>query len=115
LIQNGTLLQGAVLCWDEPETNLNPRLMKTVVAILIELQRLGVQIFLSTHDYVILKEFDLQTESQDQVRYHAFSHSDEENKIVVDSTDQYLAISPNTIDETFSDLVNREIDRTMVE
>ncbi|HIJ26355.1 MAG TPA: ATP-binding protein, partial [Gammaproteobacteria bacterium] len=47
MIQNGTLLQGAVLCWDEPETNLNPRLMKTVVAILIELQRLGVQIFLS--------------------------------------------------------------------
>ena len=115
LIQNGTLLQGAVLCWDEPETNLNPRLMKTVVAILIELQRLGVQIFLSTHDYVILKEFDLQSEEQDRVRYHAFSHSDEENKIVVDSTDQYLAISPNTIDETFSDLVNREIDRTMGE
>ncbi|MBF0531436.1 MAG: AAA family ATPase, partial [Deltaproteobacteria bacterium] len=60
LIQNGTLSDGAVLCWDEPETNLNPRMMQPVVKILIGLQRLGVQIFLSTHNYVILKEFDLQ-------------------------------------------------------
>ena len=42
LIQNGTLLNGSVLLWDEPETNLNPKLMRTVVEILIALQRMGV-------------------------------------------------------------------------
>lgn len=61
LIQNGTLLNGSALFWDEPETNLNPKLMKAIVGILLELQRIGVQIFLTTHDYVILKEFDLQS------------------------------------------------------
>jgi ABC-type ATPase involved in cell division len=70
LIQNGTLLSGSALFWDEPETNLNPRLMKTVVEILVELQRLGVQIFICTHDYVLLKEFDLTVQKEDKIRYH---------------------------------------------
>ncbi len=113
LIQNGTLLKGAILCWDEPETNLNPRLMRTVVSILIELQRLGVQIFLSTHDYVILKEFDLQTQAQDQISYHALSRDSETQNISLSSTNNYLEISPNVIDETFSDLVNREVERSI--
>ncbi len=113
LIQNGTLLKGAILCWDEPETNLNPRLMRTVVSILIELQRLGVQIFLSTHDYVILKEFDLQTQAQDHISYHALSRDSATQNISLSSTGNYLDISPNAIDETFSDLVNREVERSI--
>lgn len=40
LIQNGTLLSGAVLFWDEPEANLNPSLMGEVVEIILELHRL---------------------------------------------------------------------------
>ena len=61
LIQNGTLTEGSILFWDEPETNLNPKLFGPVVEILLELQRQGVQIFVSTHDYLILKQLDLQT------------------------------------------------------
>jgi hypothetical protein len=57
LIQNGTLADNAKLFWDEPESNLNPKLMQTVVEIMLKLQRQGVQIFLSTHEYIILKEF----------------------------------------------------------
>jgi ABC-type ATPase involved in cell division len=113
LIQNGSLLKGSILCWDEPETNLNPRLMKTVISILIELQRMGVQVFISTHDYVILKEFDLQTQESDQVRYHAFARNEESGKVSVNSTPKYLEISPNAIDEAFGTLVDREIERSM--
>ena len=67
LIQNGTLSSGSVLFWDEPETNLNPKTFRTLMA----LQRSGVQIFLATHDYVILKELDLQRGEDDEVAYHA--------------------------------------------
>ena len=52
LIQNGTLGNDSVLFWDEPETNLNPKLYRTVIETLLTLQRNGVQIFLATHDYV---------------------------------------------------------------
>ncbi len=115
LIQNGTLLNGSVLCWDEPETNLNPRLMQTVVEILIELQRMGIQIFLTTHDYVILKEFDLQAEQNDNVLFHSLYRDKESRNLQVFSTSDYLNIAPNAIDDTFGDLVNREIQRSMRE
>lgn len=111
LIQNGTLLQGSVLFWDEPETNLNPKLMRTVVEILIQLQRMGVQILLTTHNYIILKEFDLQIDAGDKLLFHSLYRKNDE--IEVSSTKSYLAISPNTIDDTFGSLVDREISKSM--
>ena len=111
LIQNGTLLNGSILCWDEPEANLNPKLMRIVVEILLELQRIGVQIFISTHDYVILKEFDLQAQNTDKVIFHSLYRN--QGKIEIASTDSYLNISPNVIDETFGSIVDREIKKTM--
>jgi len=113
LIQNGTLLEGSVLFWDEPETNLNPRLMKTVVGILLELQRTGVQIFLTTHDYVILKEFDLQLKAGDRILFHSLYRNRESGEIEVSSTSEYLKLSPNAIDDTFGTLVDRDIEKSM--
>jgi hypothetical protein len=113
LIQNGTLLNGSVLFWDEPETNLNPKLMRTVVEILIELQRMGVQIFLTTHDYIILKEFDLQTKEDDKLLFHSLYRNPSNSDIECTSTDNYLNLSPNTIDDTFGSIVDREIAKSM--
>ncbi len=113
LIQNGTLLNGSALFWDEPETNLNPKLMRTVVGILLELQRMGVQIFLSTHDYVILKEFDLQSVKGDKILFHSLYRSKENQEIEVASTENYLQISPNAIDDTFGSIIDREIEKSM--
>ena len=39
LIRNGTLQPDSVLFWDEPETNLNPKLFGVVMDVLLELQR----------------------------------------------------------------------------
>jgi len=113
LIQNGTLLNGSVLFWDEPETNLNPRLMKAIVGILIDLQKMGVQILLTTHDYVILKEFDLQTTKDDALLFHSLFRNGELGEIELSSTCEYLKISPNAIDDTFGSIVDREIDKSM--
>jgi AAA15 family ATPase/GTPase len=114
LIQNGTLLKGSVLFWDEPEANLNPRLMKTVVEILLELQRMGVQIFLTTHDYVVLKEFDLQLKNDNKILFHSLYRDSERNgEISVTSIADYRQISPNTISATFSDIYDRDIRRSL--
>nr|WP_290669580.1 ATP-binding protein [Ardenticatena sp.] len=110
LLQNGTLLEGAVLFWDEPETNLNPSLFRPLVHILLELQRLGTQIFLATHDYVILKEIDLQKRPDDDVLFHAL-YRNEEDRIMSVSATEYASIHPNAIAETFSNLYEREIER----
>ena len=113
LIQNGTLTEGSILFWDEPETNLNPKLFGPVVEILLELQRQGVQIFVATHDYLILKQLDLQARKGDRVSYHALYRDDDSGDLVCNSTDSYFSIDPNAISEAFSDVYDQEIRRSI--
>lgn len=112
LIQNGTLLEGSVLLWDEPEANLNPKLMQTVVQILVELQRLGVQVFVTTHNYNLLKEFDLQLEPRDEALFHSL-FQDEQRNVQVASFKHYEDLQPNAIDDTLGQLADREIRQQM--
>lgn len=113
LIKNGTLQRGSVLFWDEPETNLNPRLFGAVIDALLTLQRHGLQVFLATHDYVILKELDLQMTSEDSVAFHSLFRDVETDEISCFTTDAYLNIHPNAISDTFSELYDREIERSL--
>ncbi len=112
LIRNGTLQKGSVLFWDEPEANLNPKMFRVVIEVLLELQRAGVQVFFATHDYVILKELDLQMTEEDQVAFHSL-YRDEDGEIACRSTGQYLDIHPNAIGEAFDDLYDRQIKRSL--
>ena len=113
LVQNGTLLSGSVLFWDEPEANLNPQLLKTIVKILLELQRMGVQIFIATHDYVLLKEFDLQAMQSDKILFHSLFRNDQTEEIEIKNTHNYLEIHPNSIDDAYADLIDGEISKSM--
>ncbi len=112
LIRNGTLQKGSALFWDEPEANLNPKMFKVVIEVLLELQRGGVQVFFATHDYVILKELDLQMTEEDRVAFHSL-YRDEDGEIACYTTGHYLDIHPNAIGEAFDDLYDRQIERSM--
>ena len=113
LIRNGSLPKGSVLFWDEPETNLNPSLYGVVTDALLELQRDGVQVFLATHDYVILKELDLQMTEEDAVAFHSLYRDKETDEIACRTARHYLDIHPNAIDEAFDDLYDRQIKRSL--
>ena len=116
LVRNGTLGPKCVLFWDEPETNLNPKLFKPVIAFLLQLQRLGSQIFIATHDYVILKELDLQKKPDDAVVFHSLYREQSGKRggeISVHSTDRYLGIHPNAIADTFDDLYDRDVTKSL--
>jgi ABC-type lipoprotein export system ATPase subunit len=112
LIQNGTLLDGSVLFWDEPETNLNPRMFGVLMDILLKLQRAGVQVFLATHDYVILKELDLRKRPEDKIIYHSLFR-DDQGQIKWQPANDYLQIHPNAIAQAFADLYDREVKRAL--
>lgn len=58
LIANDSLKENSILFWDEPEANLNPRLIKKLAAFLIELSQHKVQIIISTHSLFLMKYFD---------------------------------------------------------
>lgn len=113
LIRNGSLKPGAVLFWDEPEANLNPKLYGVVIDVLLELQRVGVQIFLATHDYVILKELDLQAKEGDKLAFHSLHRSEETGEIVCRSTNNFLQIHPNAISEVFDSIYDRDVRRAL--
>ena len=115
LIQNGTLLDGSVLFWDEPETNLNPKLFEAVIGILLELQRLGVQIFIATHDYAILKELDLQRGKKDRLAFHSLYREEDSGAIACHKVRHFLEIHPNAIAEAFTELYDRELKRSLTE
>ena len=111
LAQNGWLTPGTSLFWDEPEVNLNPVLMDEVVSALLELARSGVQIFLATHSYVMLREIEVQSRKQDAVRYFAFSREDD--GVTVSPANSYLEIDPNPIERQYADLYDRGVAKRM--
>ena len=111
LIRNGALPERSVLFWDEPEANLNPKLFGVAVEVLIELQRMGVQIFIATHDYAVLKELDLRKEKGDKLVFHSLYREDGE--IACQPAETYLDIHPNTIAEALTDLYDREVERSL--
>lgn len=108
LTQNGVLTNGSILFWDEPEANLNPSRMGEVVEVILELQRLGVQIFVSTHNYVLLKEFELRSSKKDSISYTAL-YRDQDGIIQNESVNRYRDLSKNKILETYNSIYDREV------
>jgi len=111
LIKNGMLINGSVLFWDEPEANINPAHIPILVEMLLELERGGVQIFISTHDYFLSKYFEVKCSEDDKVRYHSFYLEDDSVK--VESADGFKVLAHNTILDTFISLYKEEIDKVM--
>jgi AAA15 family ATPase/GTPase len=113
LIDTGALVKGKtnVLLWDEPESNMNPILMKLLVQCMLELSRNGQQIIIATHDYVLLKWFDLLINENkgDHIKYHSLYRNEVDSAVEVMTTDEYLELKPNAIDEAFGSLIEQEI------
>jgi energy-coupling factor transporter ATP-binding protein EcfA2 len=59
LIATGALLDKGCLFWDEPEANLNPRMIKRVAKTIVDLSRSGIQVFLATHSLFLLRELEI--------------------------------------------------------
>lgn len=63
LIKNGSLRKGTSLFWDEPEANLNPRLLAKLAEILVELSKI-MQVTIATHSLFLLRELEILQEKQ---------------------------------------------------
>lgn len=59
LASTGVLLQNGYLFWDEPETNLNPKLIRTIAKTILRIAKYGVQVFVATQSVFLLRELDL--------------------------------------------------------
>lgn len=110
LVRSGWLKPGTTLFWDEPEANLNPRLMDEVAKAILMLARNGVQVFLATHSYLILEELK-DAAGPGEVRYFGFEPSPDGVK--VSWTDELPMLSPNAILDQYEDLGTRKLKKAL--
>ncbi len=86
LIGTGSLLDKGYLFWDEPETNLNPKLIKLVAQVILHLCNNGIQVFIASHSLFLLRELEVlsaeKTFNKIQQRY--FSLRSGENGVEVE-------------------------------
>jgi len=45
--------------WDEPEANLNPKVIKRVARTILQLCQSGIQVFVASHSLFLLRELDI--------------------------------------------------------
>lgn len=108
LIKNGVLEKGSILFWDEPEANINPVHIPVIVEMLYMLQKDGVQVFVSTHDYFLAKYIDLSNKQNGAVRFFSL-YKNESNSVDFEKSDSFTDLEHNTIMDTFMKLYHREI------
>ena len=59
LIATGSLIGKGYLFWDEPEANLNPKLVRQVARSILALAQGGIQVFIATHSLFLLRELEI--------------------------------------------------------
>lgn len=116
LIKNGELTSGTYLFWDEPEVNLNPALSKAIAELLIFLTKeFNTQIFIATHDYFIIKYFDIlnkkykSKKNSFDLKYLSFYLTDTGN-LEVETVNDLYELEHNTIIDEFEEIYNYELD-----
>ena len=113
LMKNGTLENGAVLFWDEPEANINPLHIPLIADMLVELQENGVQVFVSTHDYLLTKYLDIKINHRNAIKFHSLYMT--EKGVKCESNPMLKNLEHNTIRDTFIQLYKDEVERAMEE
>lgn len=88
LICNGVIQKQGYLFWDEPEANLNPKLILLAAKVIHDLAASGVQVFIATHSFFLLKELDLLAKAHPiPQRFITLSRHAEDSSIVVEQED----------------------------
>ena len=59
LIATGSLLDKGYLFWDEPESNLNPKIIRTLAKTILQVAQSGIQVFIATHSLFLLRELHI--------------------------------------------------------
>lgn len=104
LVKNGTLERGSILFWDEPEANINPIHLSIIAEILLTLQRNGVQVFISTHDYILAKYIEIRSKNEDNVAFFSFYSEDE--TVQCEENQKFSQLKNNPIMSAFDALLD---------
>jgi len=111
LIDNGSLQSNGILLWDEPETNLNPRLIPHLAKFLYRLAASNnIQIFIATHDFLLSQELSLISEYEEsaQIKFFSLYKLDSSAGVLLESGNTIAELEHNAILKEFADHYDRE-------
>ncbi len=108
LIRNRQLNAGAVLFLDEPETALHPKAIRQLSKIMVRLAALGVQVFLSTHNYFVIKQLYICARKE-KTSISCFSLLNKQDSIDVHFTDLRDGMPRNPIVDEALDMFDEDI------
>ena len=113
LILSGSLSKNSILFWDEPETNMNPKMIRPMVEALTELAKMGVQVFVTTHDYFVQQCFNLNAvydkDKNKHISYNFISlYKNDKGIVQAESGSELSDLVHNSIMEEFDNLYDRE-------
>ena len=97
LIATGSLRENGCLFWDEPEANLNPKLVRDVAHAILGLCKSGVQVVVATHSLFLLREFDMLGSGDFRgvkCRYFALRHGHGGDGVEVSQGDMVDDVEP---------------------
>lgn len=111
LITNRQLGKGTVLFMDEPETALHPDAVRQMVEMLVAMSKAGVQIFIATHSYFVIKQM-ANCAKRDQLNISCWNLSKEKGKPVTNSFHNLIdgVLPSNTIIDEAIRMYDQEID-----
>lgn len=114
LIKTGKITQGTILFLDEPDNNLNPAAIKTLVEILIKLANVGVQIFFTTHNHLLSQLVSLYGEYRDvqdiqipDMKFFAL-YKNQTGKTELETSNELIDITNNSILDEFVNMHDKE-------
>ncbi len=79
LLKNGALHEDTILFWDEPESNLNPKLIRDIAKLFIYLESLNIQIFITTHNLFLINEIEILRQEENNIKYFSFGFDSNQN------------------------------------
>jgi AAA15 family ATPase/GTPase len=94
LLMNGSLQKGTTLFWDEPETNLNPKMIRHLAETLVILSNMGIQIVLATHSLFLLRELQIQLSLYPNVSAQFFALKREGKSVTVQQGNSIDDVDP---------------------
>ena len=110
LIATGQLDNVNHLFWDEPESNLNPKIIRTVARAISLISRSGTQVFVATHSLFLIRELELLQRKQGEDRYlRYFALEKKEDGVAVNQADDIYKIEPLVALDVTSDQSERFI------
>nr|WP_243435961.1 AAA family ATPase [Acanthopleuribacter pedis] len=88
LVANGSLIDKGYLFWDEPESNLNPKLIKELAKVILDLCMGGIQVFIASHSLFLIRELDILAQGLgSRIKQRFFGLRPEEDGVVVEQGD----------------------------